>query len=158
MPGVETRVPLLFCGGVMTGRLSIQKFVELTSSNHAKLYGFGDRKGTIAPGFDADLVIWYPTETQARDTTSESGGDVVGTMAPFTLTNDMLHHDIDYTPFEGMQFTNWPRYTILRGKVVWDREQGGIVGQKGYGEFLKRGVSTLSRPREKFVNEFRPHA
>ncbi|KAL1955612.1 hypothetical protein VTO42DRAFT_8415 [Malbranchea cinnamomea] len=152
LPGVETRLPSLF-SGVLAGRLTIQKFVELTSSNPAKLYGLGEKKGIIAPGFDADLVIWYPTEKQATEGDYES----YPTITPFKLTNEMLHHRIDYTPFEGMEFTNWPRYTILRGKVVWDRNNGGIVGQKGNGHFLKRGFSTLSKPREIFVNEFRPH-
>ncbi|EPQ51462.1 D-hydantoinase [Gloeophyllum trabeum ATCC 11539] len=141
LPGLETRVPVLFSGGVLKDKISIQKFVELTSSNPAKLYGL-DKKGTIAPGFDADLVIWYPSSRK---------------MTPFALTNDMLHHDIDYTPFEGMEFENWPRWTILRGSIVWDRENGGIVGQMGYGRYLKRGRSTLSKPREVFVNEFRPY-
>ncbi|KAI9371596.1 hypothetical protein BJX61DRAFT_18478 [Aspergillus egyptiacus] len=152
LPGLETRMPSLFCHGVLTGRLSVQKFVELTASNPAKLYGLSDRKGTIAPGYDADLVIWYPTAEQAA-----KNGTPDGVMQPFRLTNAMLHHDIDYTPFEGMEFTNWPRYTILRGKVVWDRDAGGVVGSAGDGEYLKRGRSTLSRPREVFVNEFNPY-
>jgi len=51
----------------------------------------------------------------------------------------MLHHDIDYTPFEGREVKNWPRWTILRGEVVWDRDGVGIAGKKGGGQFLKRG-------------------
>ncbi|KAL3472602.1 hypothetical protein BJX99DRAFT_262163 [Aspergillus californicus] len=150
LPGLETRMPSLFCKGVLTGRLSVQKFVELTASNPAKLYGLGDRKGTIAPGYDADFVIWYPTPEQAAQYKSKP-------MEPFSLKNEMLHHDIDYTPFEGMEFTNWPRYTILRGKVVWNRDEGGVLGGVADGEYLKRGRSTLSRPRGVFVNEFNPH-
>ncbi|PWY66718.1 Metallo-dependent hydrolase [Aspergillus heteromorphus CBS 117.55] len=65
LPGLETRLPTMFCGGVLSRRISIQKFVELTSSNPAKLYGLGSTKGTIQPGFDADLTIWYPTLEQA---------------------------------------------------------------------------------------------
>ncbi|KAG2413077.1 hypothetical protein HFD88_010636 [Aspergillus terreus] len=151
LPGLETRMPSLFCDGVLTGRLSIQKFVELTSSNPAKLYGLGSTKGTIAPGFDADLVIFYPTPEQVA---ANGKGRA---MTPFYLENSMLHHDIDYTPFEGIEFTNWPRYTILRGKVVWNRDQGGVIGRKGDGMFLKRGKSSLSRPRGVFVNEFDPY-
>ncbi|KAL0256540.1 hypothetical protein SLS55_008935 [Diplodia seriata] len=162
LPGLETRLPALFEGGVLTGRVSPAKFVELTAANPAKLYGMGDRKGAIAPGFDADLVVWYPTPEQVPSGSAMGGaGAAAGAgagaaMEPFNLTNAMLHHDIDYTPFEGMRFSNWPRYTILRGKVVWDRDGGGIVGEKGFGEFLKRGKSTLSKPRDAWVNEFRP--
>lgn len=145
LPGIETRMPLLF-GSVP--RISITRFVELTASNPAKLYGMADRKGTIAPGFDADLVIWYPTAEQAE---RHGGGSKV--MEKFALTNEMLHHAVDYTPFEGWQFHNWPRYTIIRGKVVWDRDGKGLVGDMGYGSFVKRGRSTLSRPRGKWVNE-----
>lgn len=134
----------------MTGRLSVQKFVEVCCSNPAKLFGMGDTKGTIAPGFDADLVIWYPYGKQTAESSAPE-------MDSFGLTNEMLHHRIDYTPFEGMEFKNWPRYTILRGKIVWDRDNGGIVGRKGDGIFLTRGLSTLSKPRDKFVNEFRPY-
>lgn len=128
LPGLETRLPLLFCYGVETGRISIQKFVELASSNAAKLYGLS-KKGTIGVGLDADLTIWYPK----------------GKMAPFKLQNAMLHHDIDYTPYEGMEFTNWPRYTILRGNVGYDRDNGGVVGSK-MGKYLKRGPSQLPGP------------
>lgn len=53
--------------------------------------------------------------------------------------NDKLHHDIDYTPFEGMQVENWPRWVVLRGQVKWDRDRGGLVGKGGDGTFLKRG-------------------
>ena len=59
-------------------------------------------------------------------------------MEPFELENEMLHHDIDYSPFEGMKFENWPRYTILRGEIIWDQEKG-ILGEKGFGQYLKRG-------------------
>ena len=55
------------------------------------------------------------------------------------ITNDILHHDIDYTPFEGFEVANWPRWTLLRGEVKWDRDGGGIVGKPSDGRFLKRG-------------------
>lgn len=130
LPGVETRLPLLFCYGVETGRITPQKFVEICCTNPAKLYGLSDRKGTIGVGLDADLTIWYPK----------------GKMESFELDNEMLHHDIDYSPYEGMKFTNWPRYTVLRGDVVWNRDNGGIVGELNYGEYIKRGSSKLSGP------------
>lgn len=125
LPGIETRMPLAFSAD----KLEPTKFVEVTSTNAAKLYGLYPQKGSIIPGVsDADLVIWYPNHN----------------LPNITLTNEMLHHDVDYSPYEGMTFTNWPRYTILRGKVVWDRDTGGIVGNKGYGKFIRRSTSTLN--------------
>lgn len=126
IPGIETRLPLVWGAG----RLSPQRFVEVTSTNPARLYGLYPRKGTLLPGVsDADLVIWYPS------------------MEPFQLKNEMLHHNMDYTPYEGYTMTQWPRYTILRGKVVYDRDNGGVVGDKSYGEFVKRDKSSLPGPR-----------
>jgi dihydropyrimidinase len=138
LPGIETRLPLLM-KGVLEGRITIQDFVRVTASNPAKLYGLPS-KGAILPGKDADLCIWYPQ----------------GGMKPFELTNSMLHHDIDYTPYEGMEFGNWPRYTLLRGQVVWERDRAGLVGKKEDGKYLKRTGSLLQGPRNIFVNEWRP--
>ena len=126
LPGIETRLPLLFsqtpaCHLPEKARLSLPRFVQLTSSNPAKLYGLDGRKGSIAPGYDADLVIWHP-----------------GKSGEATISQSMMHHDMDYTPFEGLSVGNWPRYTILRGKVVWDQVKG-VVGEMQYGEYLKRG-------------------
>lgn len=126
-PGVETRMAL----ALSAKRLTLQKFVEVTSTNAAKLYGLWPRKGALEPGLsDADLTIWYPDG-----------------MEEFALKNEMLHHNVDYTPFEGRTMKQWPRYTVLRGEVVWDKDNGGLVGSKGYGKFLKRGVSALAGPR-----------
>ena len=133
---METRLPLLF-NGVLEGRLTPQKFVELTSTNPAKLYGCYPTKGTFLPGLsDADLVIWYP-----------------GSKGEKTITNTDLHHDVDYTPYEGMSVENWPRYTILRGEVIY--EEGKVLGKKGQGQFLKRGKSSLSSPGNKFLSALR---
>lgn len=132
LSGVETRVPLLFCYGVETGRITPQRFVELCSTNPAKIYGLSETKGSIGVGMDADITIWYPK----------------GKMLPFELTNEMLHHQIDHTAFAGMTFTNWPKYTVVRGELVWDRDNGGIVGKLGFGKFLKRGASALAGPRK----------
>ncbi len=115
IPGIETRLPLLLSEGVLKGRLDIHKFVSLTSTEPAKLYGLFPRKGTIAPGSDADLVIW-------------------DTKTPFTLTNDRLHHNVDYTPYEGMNLTAWPEYVISRGEVV--SKAGDFVSTVGRGRFL----------------------
>jgi len=137
LPGLETRLPLLFTLGVLTNTITPQKFVELTSSNPAKLYGLSS-KGTIAPGYDADITIWHPQAS----------------FKPFKLTNDMLHHRIDYTPFEGTEMLNWPRYTLIRGQVVW--RDGEIVGKKGFGKFVKRGRSSMPGPRDVWLSEWRP--
>ncbi|KAF2767315.1 D-hydantoinase [Teratosphaeria nubilosa] len=126
-PGVETRLPLL----MSAGRLAPTKFVEVTSTNPAKLYGLWPRKGAFVPGeSDADFVIWYPE----------------GKMPPFELKNEMLHHNVDYTPYEGRTFEQWPRFTILRGQVMWDRDSGGLVGKSGQGTFVRRGPSSLRGP------------
>lgn len=126
LPGVETRMPLLFsqtpaCQPPERARLTLPRFVQLTATNPAKLYGLDGKKGSIAPGYDADFVIWHPADKGAC-----------------TITQSMLHHDIDYTPFEGISVGNWPRYTILRGEVVWDQDKG-MVGDMQYGQYLKRG-------------------
>lgn len=122
-PGIETRLPLV----LNAERLSPSNFVELTSTNPAKLYGLYPRKGALLPGIsDADLVIWYPR----------------GKLGEVEIRNEMLHHNVDYTPFEGWKVGNWPRWTVLRGVVVWDRDGGGRVGGKG-GRFLESGESVI---------------
>jgi len=136
LPGLETRLPILFSAATSASapvgrQLSLPRFVELTSTNPARMYGLAGKKGSIAPGYDADLVIWYP-KTHAD--------------AEMTISNNMLHHCIDYTPFEGMKVCNWPRYVVLRGEVKWDRDVElkdghgkGILGQPTDGLYLKRG-------------------
>ncbi|KAJ6465222.1 putative aminohydrolase [Mycena vitilis] len=137
IPGVETRLPLLFTRGVSTGRITAQKFVEVTSTNPAKLYGLYPRKGAILPGSDADIVIWHPA----------------GMLSPFKLTNEHLHHNVDYTPYEGMEFDNWPRYTISRGKVVW--ANGVLSGKPRDGQYLKRGPNQLGKGVAYFKKDVR---
>jgi dihydropyrimidinase len=122
IPGIETRLPLLYSAGVLGGRISLNKFVELTATNPARAYGIYPQKGTIAIGSDADLVIW-----NERD---------------FVLKNEQLHHAVDYTPFEGMRLKAWPAVTLLRGEVVWDGE--AFLGHPGGGQFLRCGQPTLA--------------
>lgn len=121
IPGIETRMALLWSEGVMAGRITPQKFVELTSTNPAKAYGLHPRKGSLAVGADADLVIWDERE--------------------FVLSNAQLHHDVDYTPYEGMHLTAWPGMTLSRGEVVWDGKD--FSGRQGAGRFLHCGTPTL---------------
>ena len=113
--GIETRIPLLFSEGVGKGRIDLQTFVALTATNAARIYGLYPRKGTIAIGSDADMVIW----DDRREV---------------TITNDILHHNVDYTPYEGIQVTGWPRTVLSRGKVVVENNE--IVGKPGDGQFL----------------------
>jgi dihydropyrimidinase len=126
IPGLETRLPLLYSEGVLGGRITLQKFVELTATNPAKAYGLHPRKGTIAIGSDADLVVWDEREV--------------------TVRNGALHHAVDYTPYEGMQLNAWPGLTLSRGEVVWDGK--AFTGQAGRGRFLPCGTPTLL-PRRK---------
>ena len=116
IPGLETRLPLLFSEGVLRDRIDINAFVALTATNAAKLYGLYPRKGTIAVGSDADLVIW-------------------NTGTPTTIRNATLHHDVDYTPYEGRIVNAWPALTLSRGETVW--AEGSPQGAPGRGRFLK---------------------
>jgi dihydropyrimidinase len=121
IPGIETRLPLLFSHGVLDGRITINRFVELTSTNPAKAYGLHPRKGTIAIGADADLVVWGAT--------------------PRAIRNVDLHHAVDYTPYEGIEVQAWPALTLARGEVVWDGER--FHPRAGRGQFLHRSRPTL---------------
>jgi dihydropyrimidinase len=121
IPGLETRLALLYSEGVLGGRITLQKFVELTATNPAKAYGLHPRKGTIAVGSDADLVVW-----DERDV---------------TVDNAKLHHAVDYTPYAGMRLKAWPGLTLSRGEVVWDGQS--FTGQAGRGRFLPCGTPSL---------------
>jgi len=126
IPGLETRMPLLYSEGVLGGRLTLQQFVALTATNAARLYGLYPRKGTIAIGSDADLVVWDE-----------------GTARP--IRNVDLHHAVDYTPYEGRELLAWPAMTLLRGQVVWDGRD--FLGHAGQGRFLKCDRPAPARPR-----------
>lgn len=117
IPGVETRLPILFSEGVVKGRIDLNRFVALSATNHAKTYGLYPRKGTIAVGCDADIAIWDPKRE-------------------VTISQGLLHHGSDYTPYEGIKVTGWPVTTIVRGAVVV--EDGVLVGRKGAGQYIAR--------------------
>ena len=120
-PGVadlETLMPMLFSEGVVKGRLTAQRFVEVTSTNAAKLFGLFPRKGTIAVGSDADLVIWNQNRTK-----------------PVRAVE--FQSNCDYSPYEGWEITGWPATTISRGEIVFD--QGEILGTPGRGRLPRRG-------------------
>lgn len=124
IPGVETRLPILFSEGVSKGRITLSKFVELTATNHAKIYGLYPGKGAIAVGFDADIALWDPNRRE-------------------TIRQDILHHGADYTPWEGFEVQGWPVTTIARGKVVF--RDGVVTGAPGQGKVLSRGL--FAEPR-----------
>jgi dihydropyrimidinase len=133
IPGLETRLPLLMSAGVLEGRITPQRFVELTASAPARAYGLFPRKGTIAIGADADLVIWdrFPAGEER------------------SVRNVDLHHAVDYTPYEGQRLKAWPALTLSRGEVVWDGTQP--QGEAGRGRFLECGPPTLG-PRRRLCN------
>ncbi|RYH07134.1 dihydropyrimidinase [Tropicimonas sp. IMCC6043] len=122
IPGVETRLPILFSEGVSKGRISLEAFAALTATNHARIYGL-ERKGAIAVGKDADIVLWDPAQTR-------------------TITQDILHHGSDYTPWEGFEVTGWPVRTILRGQTVM---LGGVPVGTAMGQHVAR-AKTGARP------------
>jgi dihydropyrimidinase len=125
-PGVETRVPLVYHFGVNRGRLSLNQFVEATSTSAAKLFGLYPRKGTIAPGADADLVLFDPN-------------------IEVTIKADTLHQNCDYTPYEGMRVKGWPQTVLSRGETIV--RDGRFVGSEGRGRYVKR-ESQLQRAFE----------
>ncbi|MCO6362075.1 dihydropyrimidinase [Paracoccus sp. 08] len=119
IPGVETRLPILFSEGVGKGRISLQRFVALTSTNPARLYGLYPQKGSIAIGADADLALWDPTLTRS-------------------IRQAQLNHGCDYTPYEGMEITGWPVRTLLRGRTI---AQDGVPVGDPTGGHLSRATS-----------------
>jgi dihydropyrimidinase len=122
-PGIETRVPLLYSEGVGKGRLSLQQFVEACATGPARLHGLYPRKGTIAVGCDADLVIFDPHRE-------------------ITLSHKGLHQRVDYCPYEGQTVHGYPTTVILRGEVIVDR--GEYVGRMGQGQFVSGQPSAFS--------------
>ena len=121
-PGVETRMSLVYDGGVRTGRISMNRFVELTSTSPAKIFGMFPRKGTIAPGSDADIVIFDPEKKT-------------------TLSAKTHHMKVDYNPYEGRQVTGVTDTVVSRGKVIIDG--GKFTGKAGAGSFLKRSARSI---------------
>ena len=99
IPGIETRLPILFSEGVERAASELNEFVAFTATNHAKTYGLYPKKGTIAVGSDADIAIWDPERKE-------------------TISQKLLHHGSDYTPYEGIEVTGWPVSTMVRGKFV----------------------------------------
>jgi dihydropyrimidinase len=121
VPNLQEMLPVLYSEGVVEGRISLERFVELTSTNAAKLFGLYPRKGTIAVGSDADLALWDPSVSRTIDRAG------LVSKAGFSL-------------FEGWEVTGWPVLTIRRGAVVY--EDGRILAEPGSGRLLQRGLSS----------------
>ena len=119
-PGVETRLTLVHNGGVRQKRISLNRFVELCSTTPAKMFGLFPRKGTIAVGSDADIVVFDPKKKQ-------------------TLSVKTLHMKVDYNPYEGTVVEGAPTFVVAQGRVIIEGDT--FVGKKGAGRFIKRGPS-----------------
>ena len=119
-PDLDTMLPMLLSEGVRTGRISLGRFVEVTSTNAAKLFGLYPRKGTIAVGSDADLVIFDPNVRRA-------------------IKGSALKSNSDYSAFEGWEVTGWPVVTLRRGEIVFRDNE--VVGLPGSGELVSRGAT-----------------
>lgn len=126
MAGLETMVPLLYSQGVLKKRLNINRLVQVTATNPARLFGLYPRKGTIAIGSDADIVAFDP-------------------LAKKTIRAVEMHSASDWDPFEGWSVTGWPRLTISRGEIIVD--DGKVIGQPGRGQLLKRKKFTETDAR-----------
>src|SRR6202165_5124527 len=122
-PGIEHRMSLIYSGGVAQGRFTVNRFVVLVSTTPAKLFGLYPRKGTIAVGSDADLVIFDPNRKH-------------------TISAKTHHMRVDYSMFEGIQVMGMPVTVLSRGRVVVESDK--FLGRAGTGEFVKR--STYSQP------------
>ena len=116
-PAIENRMELFYSEGVNKGKISLNKYVEVTSTNPAKIFGMFPRKGTIGIGSDADIVIFDPNEKH-------------------TISAKTHHMNVDYSAYEGCEVTGKVKTVVLRGKVAIDN--GKCLLEKGYGQFIKR--------------------
>lgn len=121
-PGVELRMSLMYTYGVLKNRFSLQRFVQVTSTNAAKIFGMYPQKGTIAVGSDADLVIFDPNKE-------------------IEIKQENLNENVDYTPYEGFKLKGYPVMTLLRGELI--ARDGKFVAQKAMGKFVKRGKGEI---------------
>lgn len=119
-PGIETLLMLMHSEGVVKGRISLERMVDILSTGTARMFGLKD-KGEIRVGKDADIVVFDPNRK-------------------FTISQDKLHMNVDYTPYEGMEMTGMPSVVYSRGKRVaeWKQDRVKFVGEIGRGRFIKR--------------------
>jgi dihydropyrimidinase len=135
IPGLAARLPIMFSEGVAKGRIALEDFVKLTATNPARIMGLYPKKGVIQPGSDADIVLWDPAKKQK-------------------ITNALMQHAIDYTPYEGLEVTGWPVATIRRGEVVM--RDGTVQAEPGTARYLPRAPYDLVKPRGITPDGFEP--
>ncbi len=121
-PGVETRMVLLYDGGVVQKRITLNRWVEVTSTTPAKIMGMFPKKGTIAVGSDADIVVWDPRTTS-------------------TISAKTHHMRVDYNPYEGRRVKGKAAVVLSRGEIIVAKDE--FLGKKGRGKFIKRGSPLL---------------
>jgi dihydropyrimidinase len=125
LPGIEARLPLLFDAMVTRARLGLEKFVELTCTAPAKIYGLFPKKGALAVGSDADIAIWDTKKT-------------------VQLSASLMHDRTGYTPYEGLSVTGWPDIVLGRGRIVV--RDGELKVAPGSGRFLPRQAGEAAQP------------
>ncbi len=135
LPGIEARLPLLFDAMVSKGRLGLAKFVELTATAPARIYNLHPRKGSIAIGADADLVVWDPKRQ-------------------VTLSDATFHDRTGYTPFAGRTVTGWPETVLRRGEVIV--RSGKLAAKPGSGAFLARSGGAAAAPLNRLTADMDP--
>jgi dihydropyrimidinase len=135
MPGIEARLPVLFDAMVSKGRLGLQKFVEVTATAPAKIYNLYPRKGSIAIGADADIVVWDPKHQ-------------------VTLADDVMHDGARYTPYAGRTVTGWPTTAMRRGEVVV--RDGKLMAKPGSGAWLPRAGGAAAAPLGRLTADMDP--
>ncbi len=119
IPGIEARLMLTYTYGVKANRFDLNRWVDMISTNPARIFGLYPQKGTLQPGSDADLVLFDPNREGV-------------------ITKTMLHENVDYTPYEGLKYTGYPTMTISRGKVI--AKDGEFIGIRGAGNFIPRKI------------------
>jgi dihydropyrimidinase len=117
IPGVETRLPLLFSEGVLNKKISLNRFVEVTSTAPAKLMGLFPQKGSLTPGADGDVIVFDPNLEKI-------------------ITPKNLRQNADYSPYEGRTVRGWPTTTVVRGQLVVHENQ--LLVEKGWGQYVNR--------------------
>lgn len=130
LPGIESRLALIYSFGVRAGRLSPNRWVQVCSTNPARIFGLYPRKGSLEPGADADIVLFDPNKKG-------------------TLSKSNLHEQVDYTPYEGFELQGYPVMTLLRGTVIV--ENGKFTGQAGQGRYLACQPGAIPEKKEQLV-------